>query len=143
MIEGHQVKVHAIKKQLHLLYTNETKQKIQERSKYCHIIMAIPNFTEPCICVVHKISISRLQQIVDLDEKNQILTSNIWLNLDWEDHSMIWNPEKYDNVKTIRSVFLLIGKHKTRGIHPVESEANKSLWRLSSIFGGKPNDRMV
>ena len=49
---------------------------------------------------------------------------------------MIWNPEKYDNVKTIRSDFLLIGKHKTRGIHPVESEANKSLWRLSFIFGG-------
>ena len=44
----------------------------------------------------------RLQQIVDLDEKNQILTSNIWLNLDWEDHSMLWNPDLYNGVQDVR-----------------------------------------
>jgi hypothetical protein len=40
-----------------------------------------------------------LQQIVDLDEKNQILTSNIWLNLDWVDHSLMWNASEYGGVK--------------------------------------------
>ena len=40
-----------------------------------------------------------LQQIVDLDEKNQILTSNIWLNLDWKDHSLVWNSSEYGGVK--------------------------------------------
>ncbi len=40
-----------------------------------------------------------LQQIVDLDEKNQILTSNIWLNLDWVDYSLVWNASEYGGVK--------------------------------------------
>ena len=32
------------------------------------------------------------QQIVDLDEKNQILTTNIWLEIDWIDEYMKWIP---------------------------------------------------
>ncbi|XP_023333751.1 acetylcholine receptor subunit alpha-type acr-16 [Eurytemora carolleeae] len=43
-----------------------------------------------------------LQQIVDLDEKNQILTSNIWLNIDWEDYSMLWNSTEYNGVEDVR-----------------------------------------
>jgi hypothetical protein len=45
------------------------------------------------------VHISSLQQIVDLDEKNQILTSNIWLNLDWVDYSLVWNASEYGGVK--------------------------------------------
>ncbi len=36
---------------------------------------------------------------MDLDEKNQILTSNIWLNLDWVDYSLVWNASEYGGVK--------------------------------------------
>ena len=46
----------------------------------------------------------RLQQIVDLDEKNQILTSNIWLNIDWEDYSMLWNSTEYNGVEDVRYI---------------------------------------
>ena len=42
-----------------------------------------------------------MQQIVDLDEKNQILTSNIWLSLYWNDNSMQWNPSEYGGI-TVR-----------------------------------------
>lgn len=32
-----------------------------------------------------------LQQIIDLDEKNQVLKTNMWLNLQWKDHNLVWD----------------------------------------------------
>ena len=46
-----------------------------------------------------------MQQIVDLDEKNQILTTNNWLTLNWHDTYMQWEPAKYGNIT--------VGRHMT------------------------------
>jgi len=35
------------------------------------------------------------------DEKNQYMTTNIWLLLEWTDPTLIWNPEHYDGVDVI------------------------------------------
>uniref|UniRef100_A0A1B0DBS1 Neurotransmitter-gated ion-channel ligand-binding domain-containing protein n=1 Tax=Phlebotomus papatasi TaxID=29031 RepID=A0A1B0DBS1_PHLPP len=58
-----------------------------------------------------------LQQIIDVDEKNQILTTNAWLNLDeknqllitniwlsleWNDYNLRWNDSEYGGVKDLR-----------------------------------------
>nr|XP_055076337.1 cholinergic receptor, nicotinic, alpha 11 [Misgurnus anguillicaudatus] len=43
-----------------------------------------------------------LVQIMDVDEKNQILTSNIWLNMHWYDHYLQWNQSEYPGVKNLR-----------------------------------------
>ena len=43
-----------------------------------------------------------LQQIMYVDEKNQILTTNVWLNLEWTDVNMKWNKSEYGNVEDIR-----------------------------------------
>jgi len=43
-----------------------------------------------------------LQQIIDVDEKNQILTTNVWLNLEWKDVNLAWNESEYGNIKDIR-----------------------------------------
>ncbi|XP_021700030.1 neuronal acetylcholine receptor subunit alpha-7 isoform X2 [Aedes aegypti] len=43
-----------------------------------------------------------LQQIIDVDEKNQILTTNAWLNLEWNDYSLRWNESEYGGVKDLR-----------------------------------------
>jgi len=43
-----------------------------------------------------------LQQIIDVDEKNQILTTNIWLNLDWNDVNLKWNKSDYGDIGDIR-----------------------------------------
>ncbi len=32
-----------------------------------------------------------LQQIVDLDERNQLLKTNLWLNYQWTDTNLMWN----------------------------------------------------
>ncbi|XP_065200628.1 neuronal acetylcholine receptor subunit alpha-7 isoform X13 [Planococcus citri] len=43
-----------------------------------------------------------LQQIIDVDEKNQILTTNAWLNLEWVDYNLKWNSSEYGNVRDLR-----------------------------------------
>ena len=46
-----------------------------------------------------------LQQIIDLDEKNQIMTTNIWLSLYWHDTYMTWEPEDYGGI-TVNKMYL-------------------------------------
>jgi len=43
-----------------------------------------------------------LQQIIDVNEKEQILTTNVWLNLEWEDVNLAWNTSEYGNVEDVR-----------------------------------------
>ncbi|XP_051926123.1 cholinergic receptor, nicotinic, alpha 11 [Hippocampus zosterae] len=43
-----------------------------------------------------------LIQIVDVDEKNQVLTSNMWLRMSWFDHYLQWNQSEYPGVKNLR-----------------------------------------
>ncbi|XP_062256334.1 neuronal acetylcholine receptor subunit alpha-7a [Platichthys flesus] len=51
-----------------------------------------------------------LMQILDVDEKNQVLTTNIWLQLGWNDNFLQWNPEEYPGVANIRFPENLIWK---------------------------------
>ncbi|XP_015790530.1 acetylcholine receptor subunit alpha-type acr-16 [Tetranychus urticae] len=43
-----------------------------------------------------------LTQIFDLDEKNQILTTNIWLDQEWIDDFLTWDVKQFGNVSKIR-----------------------------------------
>ncbi|XP_053405080.1 neuronal acetylcholine receptor subunit alpha-7-like [Mercenaria mercenaria] len=43
-----------------------------------------------------------LTQIFDMDEKNQVLVTNVWLDQEWEDEFLIWNPKEFANISTIR-----------------------------------------
>uniref|UniRef100_A0A667W9U9 Neuronal acetylcholine receptor subunit alpha-7 n=1 Tax=Myripristis murdjan TaxID=586833 RepID=A0A667W9U9_9TELE len=43
-----------------------------------------------------------LLQIIDVDEKNQVLITNAWLQLYWTDIYLSWNPENYPGVQNLR-----------------------------------------
>uniref|UniRef100_A0A8C6KKF9 Neuronal acetylcholine receptor subunit alpha-7 n=1 Tax=Nothobranchius furzeri TaxID=105023 RepID=A0A8C6KKF9_NOTFU len=43
-----------------------------------------------------------LLQIIDVDEKNQVLITNAWLQLGWTDIYLSWNPENYPGVQNLR-----------------------------------------
>uniref|UniRef100_A0A8R1I3H1 Neur_chan_LBD domain-containing protein n=2 Tax=Caenorhabditis japonica TaxID=281687 RepID=A0A8R1I3H1_CAEJA len=43
-----------------------------------------------------------LQQIVDVDEKNQVVDVNAWLKFSWLDYSLKWKPEEYGGVSDLR-----------------------------------------
>lgn len=43
-----------------------------------------------------------LMQIIDVDEKNQLLITNLWLKLEWNDVNMRWNVSDYGGVRDLR-----------------------------------------
>lgn len=42
------------------------------------------------------------QQLIDVDEKNQVVKMNVWLKFVWHDHQLTWEPSDYDGVADIR-----------------------------------------
>ncbi|KAI1729880.1 neurotransmitter-gated ion-channel ligand binding domain-containing protein [Ditylenchus destructor] len=44
---------------------------------------------------------SSLIRLIDVDEKNQILTTNLWLEMRWTDAKLQWDPNKYGGIKTL------------------------------------------
>ncbi|KAK3726317.1 hypothetical protein QZH41_012734 [Actinostola sp. cb2023] len=40
-------------------------------------------------------------QIVDLNEKDQVLESNIWVRMHWKNHLLQWNESEYGGITTI------------------------------------------
>ncbi|KAG7468278.1 hypothetical protein MATL_G00141330 [Megalops atlanticus] len=59
-----------------------------------------PVFNDSQSLTVH-FSLS-LMQIMDVDEKNQVLTTNIWLQLSWNDYYLQWNTSEYPGVANVR-----------------------------------------
>ncbi|XP_046358988.1 acetylcholine receptor subunit alpha-like isoform X1 [Haliotis rufescens] len=42
-----------------------------------------------------------IRQVVDLAETKQILTTNLWIRMNWTDHRLTWNPSSFDGIDTI------------------------------------------
>ncbi|KAF8354284.1 acr-12 [Pristionchus pacificus] len=42
-----------------------------------------------------------LIRIIDVDEKNQVLTTNLWLEMKWTDAKLVWDPNKYGGITTL------------------------------------------
>ncbi|XP_055329446.1 neuronal acetylcholine receptor subunit alpha-10-like isoform X2 [Paramacrobiotus metropolitanus] len=42
-----------------------------------------------------------LTQIISVDERNQIMTTNCWLSQNWMDNKLIWNPIDFGNVTSL------------------------------------------
>ncbi|XP_071451529.1 neuronal acetylcholine receptor subunit alpha-10-like isoform X1 [Hetaerina americana] len=43
-----------------------------------------------------------LHHIIDVDEKNQILTTNCWMTQIWTDHHLKWNASDFAGIKVLR-----------------------------------------
>ncbi|VIO99495.1 Uncharacterized protein BM_BM13586 [Brugia malayi] len=58
----------------------------------------VQNHSQPVV-VYLKVS---LQQIIDVDEKNQIVYVNAWLDFAWNDYKLRWDKNKYGNITDVR-----------------------------------------
>ncbi|XP_030067864.1 neuronal acetylcholine receptor subunit alpha-4 [Microcaecilia unicolor] len=43
-----------------------------------------------------------IAQLIDVDEKNQMMTTNMWVKQEWNDYKLRWDPLEYENVTSIR-----------------------------------------
>ncbi|KAF6024543.1 hypothetical protein EB796_017147 [Bugula neritina] len=51
-----------------------------------------------------------LRSIIDVDEKNQMINTNLWLDYRWNDYKLVWNVSEYGNINEIRLPQKLIWK---------------------------------
>uniref|UniRef100_A0A8C3WKI2 Cholinergic receptor nicotinic alpha 2 subunit n=1 Tax=Catagonus wagneri TaxID=51154 RepID=A0A8C3WKI2_9CETA len=58
----------------------------------------VPN-TSDVVIVRFGLSIA---QLIDVDEKNQMMTTNVWLKQEWSDYKLRWNPADFDNITSLR-----------------------------------------
>ncbi|XP_078460464.1 neuronal acetylcholine receptor subunit alpha-2-like [Lampetra planeri] len=58
----------------------------------------VPNITD-IVSITFGLSIA---QLIDVDEKNQMMTTNVWLKQEWDDYKLQWDPADYENVTSIR-----------------------------------------
>ncbi|KAM9251943.1 neuronal acetylcholine receptor subunit beta-2 [Cariama cristata] len=43
-----------------------------------------------------------LAQLISVHEREQIMTTNVWLTQEWADYRLTWKPEDFDNMKKVR-----------------------------------------
>ncbi|XP_062847957.1 neuronal acetylcholine receptor subunit beta-2 isoform X2 [Trichomycterus rosablanca] len=43
-----------------------------------------------------------LAQLISVHEREQIMTTNVWLTQEWQDYRLIWDPEEFDGMKKVR-----------------------------------------
>ncbi|KAE9547538.1 hypothetical protein FO519_009250 [Halicephalobus sp. NKZ332] len=65
---------------------------------YNNLERPVANHSLP-VTVYLKVS---LQQLIDVDEKNQILHVNAWLDYTWNDYKLRWDKEEYGNISDVR-----------------------------------------
>ncbi|MED6258783.1 Neuronal acetylcholine receptor subunit beta-2 [Ataeniobius toweri] len=43
-----------------------------------------------------------LAQLINVNEREQIMTTNCWLTQGWNDYRLMWDPKEYEGIKKIR-----------------------------------------
>ncbi|WKX89090.1 hypothetical protein Q1695_008608 [Nippostrongylus brasiliensis] len=66
---------------------------------YNSLIRPVPNASSPPIEVAFSLA---LVLLINIDEKNQIMHTNVWPTMRWKDYQMHWDPRMYGNIETIR-----------------------------------------
>nr|CAD2204211.1 unnamed protein product [Meloidogyne enterolobii] len=65
---------------------------------YNSLILPMRNSSQP---LTVKMGL-QLLLLINVDEKDQIMQSNVWLTLKWHDFQLKWNPVNYGGVKDLR-----------------------------------------
>ncbi|XP_040565885.1 acetylcholine receptor subunit beta-like 2 [Lepeophtheirus salmonis] len=66
-------------------------------SNYNRLIRPVSNNTE-------KLTVRlglKLSQLIDVDLKNQVMTTNVWVEQKWLDYKLNWKPEEYGGVEML------------------------------------------
>ncbi|XP_058887955.1 neuronal acetylcholine receptor subunit beta-2-like [Acipenser ruthenus] len=43
-----------------------------------------------------------LSQLISVNEREQIMTTNVWLTQEWNDYRLMWDPQEYEGIKKLR-----------------------------------------
>uniref|UniRef100_A0A915EGV3 Uncharacterized protein n=1 Tax=Ditylenchus dipsaci TaxID=166011 RepID=A0A915EGV3_9BILA len=74
-----------------------------------------------------------LTHIIDVDERNQILTTNAWIHQTWRDYNLIWDPRLFDGITTVHIPFELLWRPDVILYNNAASEYTKSVMSTDII----------
>ncbi|KHJ94848.1 hypothetical protein OESDEN_05216 [Oesophagostomum dentatum] len=66
---------------------------------YNSLVQPIRNKTD--LPMIIKIAM-QLVLLINVDEKEQVMHTNVWLTLKWQDFQLQWEPNDYDGITQIR-----------------------------------------
>ncbi|XP_069621623.1 neuronal acetylcholine receptor subunit beta-4 [Ranitomeya imitator] len=69
-----------------------------KKDRYNKLIRPVHNNTQ---LVSIQLQLS-LAQLISVNEREQIMTTNVWLNQEWVDYRLSWNPAEYDGIRKLR-----------------------------------------
>lgn len=104
------MKMNNIKRLLiRLLFVNLCIQIVymdnQSKRLLDHLLLGYDNVVRPVLYEHERVNVflgMKLSQIADIDERNQIMTTNVWLRHEWYDYKLAWNPADYGNITKIK-----------------------------------------
>ncbi|XP_041375101.1 neuronal acetylcholine receptor subunit alpha-10-like [Gigantopelta aegis] len=79
-------------------WTDEQKLLYYLRRNYDSAVRPVFNASHP---IVVRLGIT-LAQVLDVDEKNQIITLSVWLDQEWYDEKLTWNKSLFANITILR-----------------------------------------
>ncbi|KAL3266843.1 hypothetical protein HHI36_010994 [Cryptolaemus montrouzieri] len=85
---------------------NEARLMKHLMADYDAAVRPVDNSSLP-LTVIFGVS---LHHIIDVDEKNQILTTNCWITQIWKDYHLRWNASDFAGIKVIRIPYQRVWK---------------------------------
>ncbi|KAF8367595.1 acr-2, partial [Pristionchus pacificus] len=79
-------------------FDHEERLLIDLFREYNYLIRPVPSVYSKAIVVEFGVAMILL---INVDERNQILQTNVWLTMKWNDYQLKWNPAEYGNVTHI------------------------------------------
>ena len=69
-----------------------------QRNSYNPLIRPVLNITDT-LTIYFNLALS---QIVTVDEVNQMIKTNVWLQIYWQDYQLGWDPDEYGGISSIK-----------------------------------------
>ncbi|XP_059163297.1 neuronal acetylcholine receptor subunit beta-4-like isoform X2 [Physella acuta] len=69
-----------------------------KKNSYNHLIRPVIN-TSDSLQINFSLALSA---IINVDEKNQVIITNVWLQMYWHDYQLVWEPQDYGNITQIK-----------------------------------------
>uniref|UniRef100_A0AC34F2X1 Uncharacterized protein n=1 Tax=Panagrolaimus sp. ES5 TaxID=591445 RepID=A0AC34F2X1_9BILA len=85
--------------------TSKNSKQTDEQKLLYHLLRQYERAVRPVRNASHTITVKlgmTLTNIFDMDEKNQVLTINVWLDQEWKDELLRWDPAQFNGIQSLR-----------------------------------------
>ncbi|XP_072881650.1 neuronal acetylcholine receptor subunit beta-4-like [Hemitrygon akajei] len=122
------------------IYGAEVEEKLMNHllnpERYNKLIRPAKNNSE-LVAIVFQLS---LAQLINVNEREQVMTTNVWLKQEWVDYRLRWNPDEFEGISKLRINSKLIWLpdivlyNNADGTYEISLYTNAIIWSNGSIY---------